>query len=96
MTNEQADYIISLLKKSVQKLTDTDKKLEKISNHYGFGNEVNTTGDILRDMIEKLAKVVDKLDERNNKLDNMCTAVVESLNKVLDKLDVLTFHNSSH
>jgi hypothetical protein len=40
--------------------------------------------------------VVDKLDEGNDKLDNMSTALVEGLNKVVDKLEVLTFHISSH
>jgi uncharacterized phage infection (PIP) family protein YhgE len=96
MTDEQADYIIGLLKASVEKLTDMDKKLEKRLEEYGFGNDFNTIGNILRDMVEKLDKVAAKLDEGNNKLDNTCTALVETLNKVLDKLDVLTFHTSSH
>jgi hypothetical protein len=89
MTGEQADCITGLLKETVERLTDMDKKL-------AFCNDFNTIGNMLRDMAEKLDKVVGKLDEGNDKLDNMSTALVESLNKVVDRLEVLNFHTSSH
>jgi hypothetical protein len=53
-------------------------------------------GIMLRDIVEKLDKVGDKLDAGNDKLDNIYAALVESLNKVVEKLEVLTFHTSSH